>query len=264
MKFFYILILVIFFLENKLIADEVSLKRSVNNEARKLENSNRDIFRNPLQTLLFFGIKPGDTVLEILPGKGYYSEILSLYLKKKGGFFVASFGENHPIEPLRNIDKNYQNYFNQNKRIFGNINITDFKNNSYLSQIKNNSMDMVLTFRNNHNWIYSNNIDEIYSSINKVMKKNGILGVVQHKADFHDKNLKNGYVEENYLINIISKHGFELIASSNINRNYKDIKDYPKGVWTLPPTLRLGEKDKEKYLTIGESDRMTLKFKKIK
>ena len=263
MKLIYILILSITLIETKLYAKEEILESSVNNEVRKLENKNRDIFRNPIQTLSFFGIRPDDTVLEILPGKGYYSEILSLYLKEKGKFYVASFGDNHPIEPLRKIEKNYREYFNQKKSIFGNINIKDFKNISYLNGIKSNSMDKIFTFRNNHNWIYSNNIDKIYAAINRVMKKNGILGVVQHKADLYDENKKNGYIEESYLIDIIEKHGFKLISRSNINRNFSDTKDHPKGVWTLPPTLRLGEKDKEKYLAIGESDRMTLKFQKI-
>ena len=132
--------------------------------------------------------------------------------------------------------------------------------------IDSNSQDMILTFRNNHNWIRSGNTKNIYQAFHRVLKKGGILGVVQHrveKDDNPDESAKNGYVSEKFIINIAEKYGFELIEKSEINANKKDTKNHPKGVWTLPPTLRLGETDKDKYIEIGESDRMTLKFIKL-
>ena len=120
---------------------------------------------------------------------------------------------------------------------------------------------MVLTFRNTHNWLGSNTVENVYKSIFKIMKKGGILGVVQHRADIKSKNnFKNGYVKQSFLIKLIEDQGFKFINKSEINANYKDTKDYEKGVWTLPPRLIEGDKHKNKFLLIGESDRMTLKF----
>ena len=125
---------------------------------------------------------------------------------------------------------------------------------------------MVLTFRNTHNWIKYGGVENIYRAFHPVLKKGGILGVVQHRARNNDdakESAKNGYVPERYLINLAEKVGFELVEKSEINANTKDKKDHPKGVWTLPPTLRLGDSDKKKYIEIGESDRMTLRFIKL-
>ena len=120
---------------------------------------------------------------------------------------------------------------------------------------------MVLTFRNTHNWLRSKTAENVYSSIYKVMKSGGILGIVQHKADENSEfNFKNGYVKESFLIKLVEGQGFKLLEKSNINLNPLDTKDYKNGVWTLPPRLILGEKNKRKYLEIGESERMTLKF----
>ena len=120
---------------------------------------------------------------------------------------------------------------------------------------------MVLTFRNTHNWLRSKTAENVYSSIYKVMKRGGILGIVQHKAEENSEfNFKNGYVKESFLIKLVEDQGFKLLEKSNINLNPLDTKDYKNGVWTLPPRLILGEKNKRKYLEIGESERMTLKF----
>ena len=262
MNYFIKFSLFFFFIPATTIAQEVDLSAAIDNNFRKNQHKLRDAHRNPLETLNFFGIQDNFTVLEILPGKGYYSEILSNYLNKNGDFIVANFGSDHPNKYLKNLHDNYVNYFKDNEN-FGNITITEFKENNYLEQIKDNSLDMILTFRNSHNWLYNNQIENIYSSFNKKLKKNGILGVVQHRANTHNPNKKNGYIEENFLINLIESNNFELLNKSSINNNPKDTKDYPKGVWTLPPTLRLGEENKENYIEIGESDRMTLKFKKL-
>lgn len=263
MYYIKILVIIIFLIPiQNLIANESSLLLSINNEFRKQENVKRDIYRKPLETLNFFGIKSHFNVLEILPGKGYYSEILSNYLDKNGNYFAASFGDDHPVEYLKKLHLNYVDYFGDNKH-FGKVNVIKFKNKDYLEQIEMNSLDMILTFRNSHNWLYNNQINDIYNTFYEKLKKNGILGVVQHRANEHNLKKKNGYVDENFLINLIESNGFKLIGKSEINSNPRDLKNHPKGVWTLPPTLRLGQESKEKYLEIGESDRMTLKFKKL-
>jgi predicted methyltransferase len=151
--------------------------------------------------------------------------------------------------------------------VYGNVRHIVFnKENHYLKEINPNSQDMVLTFRNTHNWIKYGGVENIYRAFHRVLKKGGILGVVQHRAHNKDnakETAKNGYVPESYLINLAEEIGFELIDKSEINANPKDDRNHPKGVWTLPPTLRLGETDKKKYIEIGESDRMTLKFIKL-
>ena len=259
------LIILSLFANSNLYASTEMIEKAVDNKNRKIENVLRDQYRNPMSTLSFFEINESMNVLEILPGKGYYTEILANLLKDKGKLTVASFGDDFPIKPLQKMHLEFKNYFIKNKQSFGDIEIIDFRNKNYLDKIKDDSIDLVVTFRNSHNWIKMGSAKKIYKSINRVLKKNGILGVVQHKADKsadESDSLKNGYVQEKSLINLIENQGFKFISKSSVNRNFKDTKDHPKGVWTLPPTLRLKDVDKEKYLAIGESDRMTLKFLK--
>ena len=246
---------------------ETSINDAINGEHRTKENKARDAYRNPNKTLLFFGIQKNIKVLEILPGRGWYTEILAPILKDNGQLTVASFGDNHPNDYLRDVHLKYVKHLNKNPMVYGNVRRVVFnKENHYLKNIDSNSQDLVLTFRNTHNWIKYGGVENIYQAFHRVLKKGGILGVVQHRAHNKDnakETAKNGYVPERYLINLVEETGFELIEKSEINANQKDNKNHPKGVWTLPPTLRLGETDKKKYIEIGESDRMTLKFIKL-
>ena len=246
---------------------ETVINDAVNSEHRTKENKTRDIYRHPNKTLLFFGIQPNIKVLEILPGRGWYTEILAPILKDNGQLTVASFGDDHPNDYLRDVHLKYIKHLNKNPMVYGNVKFAVFnKGNNYLKDIDSNSQDMVLTFRNTHNWIKYGGVENIYQAFHRVLKKGGILGVVQHRAN-HENNVKetakNGYVPESYLINLAEEIGFELIEKSEINANPNDNKNHPKGVWTLPPTLKLGDTDKKKYIEIGESDRMTLKFIKL-
>ena len=246
---------------------EILINEAIEGEHRTKENKARDIYRHPKETLLFFGIKLNMSVLEILPGRGWYTEILAPVLKSSGQLTVASFGENHPNDYLRKAHIRLMKYLDENKKIYEKTNRIVFnKKNDYLKAVDSNSIDMVLTFRNSHNWIRFGNIKDVYKSFHRVLKKGGTLGVVQHRANKNDnpeKSADTGYVPESYLINLIEEAGFELVKKSDVNANSRDKKNHPKGVWTLPPTLRLGNVDKEKYLEIGESDRMTLKFIKL-
>ena len=246
---------------------EILINEAIEGEHRTEENKARDIYRHPKETLLFFGIKLNMSVLEILPGRGWYTEILAPVLKTSGQLTIASFGENHPNDYLRKAHIRLMKYLDENKKIYEKTKRIVFnENNDYLKAIDSNSIDMVLTFRSSHNWIRFDNIKDVYKSFHRVLKKGGTLGVVQHRAkknDAPEKSAKNGYVPEKFIIKLAEEVGFELIEKSEINANIKDNKNHPKGVWTLPPTLRLGEIDKEKYIGIGESDRMTLKFIKL-
>jgi predicted methyltransferase len=219
----------------------------------------RDIYRHPVETLNFFRVKPEMTVVEISPGNGWYLEILAPFLHDKGQYVMASrVPAPAPGQPNAVADwsKKYPTVAKKIIDIGFDLSVSD------LSLGAPASADMVLTFRNVHNWMSKNTQDIAFKSFFKVLKKGGILGVVEHRA--FEKNTdplaKSGYVRESDVIKMAKKAGFRLLAKSEINANPKDTKDHPEGVWTLPPTLKLKDQDREKYLAIGESDRMTLKF----
>ncbi|SMN12020.1 hypothetical protein SPBRAN_223 [uncultured Candidatus Thioglobus sp.] len=247
------------------IATELSheLDNILQGAHRAPENIPRDIYRHPKETLQFFGIKKDMHVLEILPGKGWYTEILAPLLKNTGQLTVASFGEKNQRDYLKNLHINFMQKMNNDSQTYSNVKTIVFDDEGYLKAIKENPIDMVLTFRNTHNWIRYGGIEDIYKAFYRVLKKGGILGVVQHRAKTgadHKISAEQGYVPETYLITLIENTGFTLLEKSTINNNPKDSKNHPKGVWSLAPNFLAGEKDK--YLPIGESDRMTLKFVK--
>jgi predicted methyltransferase len=247
-------------------AAESFIEEAVASKHRSAQNKARDVYRHPTETLSFFGIKQNMNVLEILSGRGWYTEILAPMLKDNGKLTVSSFGSNHPNDYLRNVHNEFEKMLDANPDIYGNVKRVIFKENGYLEGVADESQDMVVTFRNTHNWIRFGGIEEAYRSFHRVLKKGGVLGVVQHRANKGDdakQSSQKGYVPESYLIKLLESMGFELVAKSEINANPKDTKDYPEGVWTLPPSYRLKDVDKEKYTTIGESDRMTLRFVKL-
>tara|TARA_B100000035_G_C20911744_1_gene514300 strand:- start:148 stop:957 length:810 start_codon:yes stop_codon:yes gene_type:complete len=236
-----------------------SLMQAITSEYRDPKNILRDEYRNPHETLTFFGIEPSMKVVELSPGGGWYTEILANYLYDSGELIAAHFDENSNNNYFRKSRKNYEKKMNSNP-IYKNVKIVNLT--SKLSTPK--SVDAVLTFRNLHNWL-GPNMDSIFANSFKALKSGGIFGVVEHRAEAGtsiQKMKKSGYVTEEHAIEIAKKHGFVLVSKSEINSNPKDLKNYEKGVWTLPPSFRLKEKNKEKYLAIGESDRMTLLFKK--
>lgn len=243
---------------------ETLLDRAVASAHRSPENRSRDIYRHPRETLLFFGLQPGMRVLEILPGAGWYTEILAPILRDHGELIVASFGDHHPVPELATLHRLYTQKLDANPAIYGKIRRILFnENGGYLAALPDGSVDMVLTFRNTHNWIRFGQAEAVYAAFFRVLKPGGILGVEQHRADpgaDPRASAEQGYVPEDYLIRLAEDAGFKLVARSEINANPRDTKDHPEGVWTLPPTYRLGEKDRGKYAAIGESDRMTLKF----
>ena len=242
------------------------LAEAIASEHRDAKNVARDVYRHPEETLSFFGITPDMEVLEILPGGGWYTEILAPYLKDDGLLAVASFGHEHSVEYLRGIHNKLVEKFDGEPEIYGKVVLGVFKGEAYLENFEDAGFDMVLTFRNTHNWIRSGAEEDIYRSFYRVLKPGGTLGVVQHRAEPGSdakETAERGYVPESYLIGLLEGMGFELVKKSEINANPKDTRDYPDGVWTLPPTYRLGEQDRAKYTAIGESDRMTMKFVKL-
>lgn len=232
-------------------------------------NRARDVYRHPKETLAFFGAKPGQTVIEMVPGAGWYSEILAP-LYKGNGHYVAALID--PASAAKEGTKNYLAKGNEGYRgklagdaeRYGEVEVREFAMGA--PQLgPDNSADLVLTFRNVHNFLMWNADQAYFDAMFRVLKPGGVLGVTDHRAapgaDLASIK-ESGYIPEDYVIGLATKAGFRLEGRSEVNANPKDTKDYADGVWTLPPTLARKEQDKDKYLAIGESDRMTLKFVK--
>ena len=235
------------------------LKGAVASEDRTPKNTLRDSSRNPVETLSFFGIESDMVVIELSPGGGWYTEILANYIHYPGTLIAAHWSKDSEIAYYRRGRANFEKKMSNNP-MYGRVEIVDL----YSELAEENSVDAVLTFRNLHNWL-GPNLDNIFSNTFKSLKPGGVFGIVEHRAKpgtSMEMMKKSGYVTEAHAIKIAKKHGFELAAKSEINANPKDTADHPKGVWTLPPNYRLKDKDRKKYSDIGESDRMTLLFRK--
>jgi predicted methyltransferase len=233
--------------------------------SRSINADTRDKYRNPNETLAFFEIKPQHTVVEIWPGGGWYAEILAPYLKDKGLYYAAHFNQSSEIGFFQKMRAKFNNKMKQSPDQYSKVITTDFEPPKHTNIAPSHSADRVLTFRNVHNWMRNGSEQAAFDSFFTTLKPDGILGVVEHRAteDFNlKKMIDSGYVTESYVKLLAKKAGFEFIDASEVNANPLDSKNHPKGVWTLPPSLRLGDTKKDNYLKIGESDRMTLKFRK--
>lgn len=225
----------------------------------------RDQYRHPAETLSFFGVKDNMTVVEIWPGGGWYTDILAPFLKERGTYYTAGIDPESASEVGRATVQKYKEKLAANPDLFGKIKQTVLAPPTKTDIAPEGSADMVLTFRNVHNWMGRDQATTVFQAMYKALKSGGILGVVEHRAKTdvpQDPKAASGYVREDEVIKLAEQAGFKLVDRSEINANPKDTKDHPQGVWTLPPVLRLKEVDKEKYVAIGESDRMTLKFMK--
>jgi predicted methyltransferase len=247
-------------------AHDVTVAQALASAYRSDKNRQRDRYRHPDETLEFFGLKPDMTVIELWPGRGWYTEILAQVLAHRGRLIDTNFDPNGPQdkEPYRQARKLEQR-MHDNPKLFGKVQIVHIDPPKKLDLGVEGQADMVLTFRNFHNWIKGGYAKQVVEAAYKALKPGGVFGVVEHRArpgTSLEQMKKTGYVTEAYLEKLVEGVGFKLAGESDINANPKDTKDYPDGVWTLPPTLRLGQQDRQKYLAIGESDRMTLKFVK--
>ena len=227
----------------------------------------RDVYRHPLETLRFFGLRPDQTVVEIWPGRGWYLEILAPYLHDRGKYYAAI--EAPDVAGASQEAKDDAAFLR--RRIaddpadFGKVIVTDLHPPQLTEICPPGTADLVLTFRNVHNWLDGGDPQAQFDTFFKALKPGGVLGVVEHRAKpgtSLDETRKSGYVDEAYVKKLAANAGFRFAAESPVNNNPKDTKDYPKGVWTLPPSFALGDTDRAKYLAIGESDRMTLRFVK--
>jgi predicted methyltransferase len=244
-------------------ATDAHLKTAIAGSHRTEADKARDQYRHPLETLTWFGVKDNMTVVEIWPGGGWYTDILAPFLKDRGAYYAAGFDPDGERESQRIGAQKFKEKLAANAELFGKTKVTVLAPPAKVDIAPENSADMVLTFRNVHNWMAGGQAEQAFKAMYKALKPGGVLGVVEHRGNPNvpqDPKAASGYVREDHVIKLAEEAGFKLVDRSEINANPKDTKDYAQGVWTLPPVLRLKEVDKEKYLAIGESDRMTLKF----
>ena len=244
-----------------------TVEQAMNADHRSTNNIARNQYRHPAETLAFFGLKADMTVVEIWPGGGWYSEILAPVLKDHGQYYAAGFSLIAERTPdwRKNYQRKFEEKLKQNPEVYGKTTITDLSIPERPDIAPAGTADLVLTFRNVHNWMKGEYAQEVFNSMFTALKSGGILGLVEHRAKPGTRledMISSGYVTEAYAIKMAETAGFKLVARSEINANPQDSSQHPKGVWTLPPSLRLGDQDRAKYLAIGESDRMTLKFVK--
>lgn len=234
-------------------AKDEALAKAIAAQHRSPNFVARDAARKPQEVLEFIGVKPTQTVVEISPGGGYWTEILAPYLHDKGTYYTA-------ISPR--AAENWQKKLDGNRELYGKIKVTDMSKGEVAPA---GSADVVVTFRNVHNWMSQGTAEQVFASFHAALKPGGILAIEEHRASTdqpQDPKAANGYVREDYTIALAEKAGFKLVSRSEVLANPKDTKDHPKGVWTLPPTLALGEQDRAKYQAIGEADNFLLKFQK--
>lgn len=243
-------------------APDAALTAAVANPARSANFVARDSARHPAAELAFFGVKPDMTVVELWPGGGYWTEILGPYLAKQGTYYVA-------LEPSANkeaeqANSKWHSRVDAMKSQMGAIHETTLGT-GHFDIAPPGSADLVLTFRNLHNWMDGGYADQALAACFTALKPGGILGIEEHRGrndKAQDPKAADGYVREDYAIALAKKAGFVLAGSSEINANPKDTKDWVDGVWTLPPTLSQGDKDRAKYVAVGEADNFVLRFRK--
>ncbi len=243
--------------------DRTALRAAIAAPSRTAANTARDRYRHPLETLSFFGVRASDTVVEIWPSGGWYTEILAPWLRRGGGtYYAASMGETG--------NNGMRRLMAASPALYGAIRLAAFPAfEASETRVPDGSADVVLTFRNVHNWQmgYQRSSQpysaEAFRQMFRMLRPGGTLGVVDHRlpeSATAERERGSGYLKVSTIRRLAEEAGFRFAGSSEVNANPRDTTDWPRGVWTLPPTLRLGDQDRERYLAIGESDRMTLKF----
>ncbi len=259
-----IFILPLLLLSFNSIADSDSLQKIIAGEQRSTQHKNRDIYRHPRATLDFFAVEPHMTVVEIWPGgKAWYTEILAPYLQDQGLLYAAHFDADSTIPYYTKNLQKFKHKIAAEPNMYGQLIITTLQPPQQLQIAPQNSADRILTFRNVHNWMKSGQAIAVFKAMYQALKPGGILGVVEHRnapQTKQDPKALSGYVTEAYVIQLAEQAGFKLLAKSEINTNPKDTHDHPNGVWSLPPSIKGGDNNKSYFESIGESDRMTLKF----
>jgi len=255
---------------------EARIEQAMLGDHRSEANTARNRYRHPVGTLTFLGLQDGMTVMEIWPGSGWYTEILAPVMRHHGQFIAATWDVDVPDQPEYRYRLQMQllDTFSARPDIYDQVAVAPYSPPASASLGEAESVDMVLTFRNTHGWVGDGIADSVFAEFARVLKPGGILGVVQHRAaEGADPaaSAETGYLSEDAVIDLARKAGLYLEARSEVNANPADTRDHAEGVWTLPPSLALcrdlATEDemaacREKYEAIGESDRMTLRFRK--
>lgn len=231
---------------------------------RSEDNRARDAFRHPKETLTFCGLEPDMTVLEISPSAGWYSEILAPVLAERGTFVAAAPAADGAAAKYR---QRFVDRVEASPEVFSKVQLATFQLPDAIEIGEPGSIDFILNTRNTHGWVRGGNHDRAFEALFEALRPGGVLCLVQHRAPDGDdtpieERAKSGYLPQAFVVEVAENAGFVVEETSEVNANPKDTADHPKGVWTLPPGLALGEEDREKYVEIGESDRMTLRLRK--
>lgn len=242
------------------------LDTAIAGDHRSEANRARDRYRHPRETLAFFGLRSDMSVMEVWPGGGgWYTEILAPVLRDRGVLYAGQWDPAMDNKFVQDSLRTFAAKLESRPDVYDKVRVVALQYPTALQPVPPGSLDMVLTFRNIHNWMPRGADRPMLEAMFDALKPGGILGVVEHRAadsQPQDPMARSGYVREDYTIELIESIGFRLVDRSEINANAADLKEYEQGVWTLPPTLRLGDKDRERYSAIGESDRFTLRFEK--
>ncbi|WP_417316643.1 class I SAM-dependent methyltransferase [Emcibacter sp.] len=239
----------------------MTLEEAIAGDHRSAEDKARDKYRHPKETLEFFGLKKNMTVVELVPGAGgWYLQILAPYLKDEGLYYGASYNPASSSDYVQRGYKRLNTLLKSRPDLYGKAVMTVLDAPDHVDIAPAGSADMVLTFRNYHNWAMSSNEKAVLSAAFKALKPGGIFGVIDHRRASPKE--RSGYINPEDVKKMAAEVGFEFVASSEINANPKDTGDHEKGVWTLPPRLAGDAARHEEMKKIGESDRFTLKFRK--
>ena len=231
---------------------------------RTVADRARDRYRHPKETLLFFGIRPQTRVLQSWPESGWYTKIIAPLVSAQGQYYAGVISPDPKSRFIQARLANYQRLLASRPDLYGRVKVVTFPLDGR-DVVPPGSVDMVLSFRDLHEWMSLGDAQQALVTVYRALAPGGVFGVVDNRGDPalpQDPRAKNGYVRQDYAIRLIESAGFRLVATSEVNANPRDTKNYPCGVWALPPEYRLGNIDRARYEAIGESDRFTLKFVK--
>jgi len=251
--------------ETEAVVEVSPVAIAIASDHRTEEERQRDIYRHPEKTLEFFGLTPELSVVELWPGGGWYTKIIAPVVRGTGTYYAAHVDPDSKVEMLRLSAQKYQAMLDSNPELYDEVEMTVLMPPEQLEIAPAGSVDLVVSFRSVHNWMAFDMQDDVMQAVYNALKPGGIFGVVEHRGiegQEQDPRASTGYVSVAAMIAMAEKAGLRFESASEVNANLSDTKDYPDGVWSLPPRLRGGEQGQQKYLDIGESDRFTLRFVK--